>query len=106
MKKLTMSALLVLIVSGECFGAGKSWLAKCGNAPADAQVVAAALKSKGVNILSTASDQGRFRDDLCGSSGALLAFYLRNSDVSRAKDADPGLKSAPEGFPPAGRKTH
>lgn len=107
MKTFTMLILLAIATIPEgSFGAAKVWMVKCGQSEADSASLSAGLKAKGVNVLSTAVEQGKFRDDVCGTSGALLAIYLRESDSARAKEIDAGLRSAPEGYPPGGRKVH
>lgn len=88
------------------FADKKEWLVKCAQSKEDLSVTSNALKDKGVNVLSTTSESGRFRNDLCGSTGLLLGFYLRESDVNLAKEADAFLKSPPLGFPEAPRRTH
>lgn len=108
MKPIIALALCLTLagLSRTAWGSEKSWLVKCGSAASEAMAEVADLKAKGVNILSTAFDETRFRDDVCGRSGVLLAFFLRSSEVIAAKNADASLQNAPQGYPPAGRRTH
>jgi len=106
MKTLSSVFFLTLLIGSQAMARNKVWLVKCAASAGEDKTTSNLLKSKGVGIFSTTTDEGDFRDDLCGKSGVLLGFYLRAETVNRAKDNDPQLKNAPEGFPPQNRKVH
>ena len=97
MKRLT---LFLLLLSFQVLNAapGKVWLVRCARQSDDGQAIKDNLKSKAINVLNVIE-----KEDLtqfCGAEEKIQAFYFWQADKERAKEAEPSLKNAPEGFNP------